>query len=229
MSRGNLVKILDLFCGAGGCSVGYHRSGFDVVGVDLYPQPRYPHAFHQADALEWLEEHSTDGFDAIHASPPCQAHTAMSNRWRGTGGKADDHVDLIAATRALLERTGLPYVIENVPGARRMLRDPVTLNGGMFGLQVDRPRLFEANWGLLVPEKVRVADPVGVYGKAHDGRRLWTRSDGSTQHAASSLEQARDAMGIDWMAWRELAESIPPAYTELIGHQLMQHLRSVAA
>jgi DNA (cytosine-5)-methyltransferase 1 len=222
--------LLDLFCGAGGCSVGYHRAGFDVVGVDINPQPNYPFEFVQADALEYLQmahDLLVDdlGFDAIHASPPCQAHTGMSNRWRGHGGKADEHVDLIPATRQLLLDSGLPYVIENVPGARASLCAPFVLMGEMFGLGVHRPRLFETNWMLLGPPKP-APDPasIGVYGKHHDGRLLWERKDGSQQRAASSLQQARDAMGIDWMEWRELSEAIPPAYTEFIGQQLHAHL-----
>jgi DNA (cytosine-5)-methyltransferase 1 len=227
--------LLDVFCGAGGCSEGYRRAGFEVIGVDIHPQPRYPYRFIETDALEVLAtlrrkwEWMLGSFAAIHASPPCQAFTTMSNRHRGAGGKADDAVDLIAATRSLLEQTGLPYVIENVPGARAQMRSPYVLNGGMFGLRVDRPRLFETNWPLLVPERVQVADPIGVYGKAPDGRRLFDRKDGSIQRAAASLDEARAAMGIDWMEWRELTQAIPPAYTELVGHQLMQHLRSAAA
>lgn len=217
--------LLDLYCGAGGAAVGYHRAGFDVVGVDLKPQPRFPFAFILGDALDVL---ATSGryFAAIHASPPCQAHTTMSNRWRGQGGKADAHEKLIGVTRALLEGVGRPFVIENVPGARRELRTPVTLHGGMFGLRVHRPRLFDASFPLTAPEGQPVRDPIGVYGKAHDGRRLFTRADGSIQRAARSLDEGRDAMGVDWMEWRELAESIPPAYTEHVGRQLLAALTS---
>ena len=224
-------RLLDLFCGAGGAAMGYHRAGFEVVGVDIAPQPNYPFEFHRADALETLD-HPGIAFmySAIHASPPCQAHTAMSNRWRGSGGRADEHIDLIGPTRALLLETGLPYVIENVPGARAHMRSPVVLTGEMFGLGVHRPRLFESNVLLLVPPKPD-PDPrsVGVYGKAHDGRLLWERTDGSQQRAAASLEEGRVAMGIDWMEWRELAEAIPPAYAELIGHQLMAHIQQEVA
>jgi DNA (cytosine-5)-methyltransferase 1 len=142
-------RILDLFCGAGGAGMGYHRAGFDVVGVDLAPQPHYPFEFSQSDALAWLDYPLTLGlrFDAIHASPPCQAYSAMS---ACRPGLADQYPDLVAPTRELLEATGLPYVIENVP--RAPLRDPVTLCGHMFGLPLYRHRLFEANFPIDQPE-----------------------------------------------------------------------------
>lgn len=221
--------LLDLFCCEGGAATGYHRAGFDVIGVDIEPQPNYPFTFHQGDALTlgrlltWRHD-----FDAVHASPPCQARTTMSNRWRGLGGVADEHVNLIAPTRELLLSLGLPYIIENVPGARRDLRDPVTLSGGMFGLRVDRPRLFETNWPLSPLPRVRVENPVGVYGKL-DGRRLWTRKDGTQQRAARGVDEARDVMGMPWASARGCAEAIPPAYTEHIGRALLTHVAEVAA
>jgi DNA (cytosine-5)-methyltransferase 1 len=222
-------RLLDLFCGAGGAAMGYHRAGFDVVGVDINPQPRYPFEFHQADALEYLLLHGSE-FDAVHASPPCQAHTTMSNRHRGNGGTADQHEDLIPATRSLLTTLGCRlWVMENVAGARSAMRSPLILHGGMFGLGVDRPRLFESNALMWAPSPApRVADPLGVYGARCDGRRLWTRADGTQQRAAKSVAQAAAAMGIDWMNWRELCEAIPPAFTEWIGEQLLAHL-AVAA
>jgi DNA (cytosine-5)-methyltransferase 1 len=216
-------RLLDLFCCEGGAAVGYHRAGFDVVGVDIVDRSNYPFDFIRADAITV----DLDGFDAYHASPPCQAHTTMSNRHRGQGGKADSHVDLIDAVRQRLVGTGRPYVIENVPGARKQLRNPVVLTGGMFGLRVERPRLFESNVLLLAPPAARVVNPVGVYGKAHDGRRLFTRADGSEQRAAASLDEAREAMGMPWASWRGCAEAIPPAYTEHIGRQLLAALTPV--
>lgn len=227
-------RLLDLFCGAGGASVGYHRAGFDVVGVDIKPQPRYPFEFVQADALEFMAcpegpESRVGPFDAIHASPPCQAHTTMSNRWRGNGGKADEHVNLIPETREFLEATGLPWVIENVPGALVHMRSPVTISGPSVGLmRIVRPRLFESNVALLVPPWMPPSDAIGVYGKSPDGRRLFTRADGSVQRAAKSRQEAAEAMGIDWMEWDELKEAIPPAYTELIGAQMLAHLKVAA-
>jgi DNA (cytosine-5)-methyltransferase 1 len=218
--------LLDLFCGAGGCSVGYQRAGFDVVGVDIEPQPNYPFEFHQHDALPFLRGVAamrTIAFegrvDAIHASPPCQAHSTLKARW-----KDHDHPDLVAATRELLMAAGLPYVIENVEGAP--LHEPVTICGSSLGLNVRRHRLFETNWGLMVPPcahgwqtkrfdvyehgKWRKAATVPVYG--HGGGK-------ANAHGP-------EAMGIDWMTRAELVQAIPPAYTELIGHQLMQHLNA---
>lgn len=238
------MRILDVFCCAGGAGTGYHRAGFDVYGVDIAPQPNYPFAFCRGDALailryliagvkvgftkrdgskEWL---GLDDFDAVHTSPPCQSRTTMSNRYPEAQAA---HPQLIAPTRDLLEEIGLPYVIENVPGARRDLLEPTTLAGGMFQLHVDRPRLFETNFPLTAPPKRKPDHVIGVYGRSHDGRRLWTRADGSVLRAARTLEEGRKAMGIEWMAWHELTEAIPPAYTEFIGGQLIAHLTRVAA
>jgi DNA (cytosine-5)-methyltransferase 1 len=206
------VRILDLFCGAGGAAMGYHRAGFDVVGVDIAPQPNYPFKFIQHDAIDFLESDPVAcfRFDAIHASPPCQAYTTMNNRHGSTSP------ELIHLVRNALEETELPYVIENVLGALGEMLSPVMLTGEMFGLRVHRPRLFETNFPVLVPgPSARQLDPVAVYGK-NDQRRLWTRSDGSELRAAT-LEDASEAMGIDWMTWDEIREAIPPAYTEHIG------------
>jgi DNA (cytosine-5)-methyltransferase 1 len=224
-------KLLDLFCGAQGAGEGYHRAGFDVTGVDIVAHPDAPHPVIVADAVAiLLEPNFLNGFDVIHASPPCQNFTTMSNRSRAMGGKAaTDHPDLISWVRLGLQAWGGIYVIENVPGARREMRDAITLSGGSFGLRVDRPRLFESNVPLSAPKRVKVIDPVGVYGKL-DGRRLFTRKDGSEQRAARTLEEGAAAMGIDWMtAWEDITEAIPPAYTEHIGRQLLAHLQERAA
>lgn len=217
-------RLLDLFCGAGGAAMGYHRAGFEVVGVDINPHPDFPFEIIKADALDVLRDvQFVRGFHVRHASPPCQAYTTMSNRRRL------DHPDLIPEVRSHLRATSGLYVLENVPGARSSMDSPITLRGGMFGLGVDRPRLFEINALVLMSTPERVSDPVGVYGARPDGRRLWTRADGSEQRAARSLSQAAAAMGIDWMTdWADLTESIPPAYTEHLGHQLMAYIREEA-
>lgn len=203
--------------------MGYHRAGFDVVGVDIEPQPHYPFTFHKLDALkvlrllkrrvgDWLP------FHAVHASPPCQAYTTMGNRHQ-----SPTSLPLIEPVRELLKATGLPWVIENVPGALADMRSPIELTGEMFGLRVHRPRLFESNVMLLAPPRPpRQKGPVAVYGK-NDGRRLWTRKDGSELRCAS-LEEAQEAMGMDWADWHGTKEAIPPAYTEFIGRQLLEHL-----
>lgn len=214
-------RLLDLFCGAGGAAMGYHRAGFDVVGVDLDPQPRYPFEFHRMDALSlpaWLIAH---GFDAVHASPPCQ-EVSSTRHLRDAQGKKGRTVNLIPETRALLRATGLPYVIENVP--RAPLLDPVWLCGSMFGLAVERGPLrrhrgFESNVLLLsLPDTHRQQGrPLGVYGSMRDDIPRGGRT-------VESLAEGQALMGIDWMPWGDLVEAIPPAYTEFIGRQLLVHL-----
>jgi len=206
------MKLLDLFCGAGGAGMGYHCAGFEVVGVDIKPQPHYPFEFIQADALYYVSEHGAE-FDVIHASPPCQRYSHCTPRAYREG-----HPDLIAATRVLLEDTGKPFVIENVAGARYLLREPLMLCGTMFGLRVWRHRYFEI-WprppffGRLQCQHTE--PPVLVTGTT---RRL---SRGRVEYAAA---EKRAAMQIDWMTMRELDEAIPPAYTEYIGAQLIEAL-----
>ncbi|SDY71715.1 DNA (cytosine-5)-methyltransferase 1 [Saccharopolyspora shandongensis] len=201
-------RLLDLYSCAGGAGMGYHRAGFDVVGVDIAPQPRYPFEFHQADALEFLAAHGHE-FDAIHASPPCQAFT-NAQRIRG-----NDHPDLIAPTRDLLIATGRPWVIENVEGAP--LHNPVMLCGAMFPqLKVYRHRLFETNFPLSAP-----AHPEHVARLTKMGR---PPRPGEFMHVVgnfSGVQAARDAMGIDWMTRDTLREAIPPVFTEYIGAALL--------
>lgn len=212
-------RLLDLFCGAGGCSVGYHRAGFDVVGVDHKPQPRYPFEFHQADALKFLAEHGRE-FAAIHASPPCQRFSKGTKRWKG---RSDTHPDLVGPTRELLGRSRLPWVIENVVCAP--LRNAVMLCGTMFGLKVFRHRLFESSILLMAPTHPRHNGTTGAhrgYSTAASGR------NGYVCVAGHNFERqaASEAMGIHWMGSRyELAQAIPPAFTEFVGRQLLGHLR----
>ena len=224
-------RLLDLFCGAGGCSMGYHRAGFDVTGVDLNPQPNYPFEFIQADAMTYPLE----GFDAYAGSPPCEGFTQMSARWRGKGTKADTYPDLLTPTLARFRQLSAPWVIENVQGAVHHMRATLTLHGGMFGLGVHRPRLFESNVLLLIPKAPACKQPIGVYGTKPDGRTTYRyRNNGNYKgksliRAAKSVEEAREVMGIDWMTWDEIRNAIPPAYTEFIGHQLIGYLTERAA
>ncbi len=250
----NRPRLLDLFCGAGGAAMGYHRAGFEVVGVDIAPQPRYPFPFYQADALAmtrdviegcWHESSSKSSlpgmlaaclghFDAVHASPVCKAFSQMTRTAARYGDK--EHPDQIAPIRALLNDWGGPYVIENVPGAP--LIDPTLLCGSMFDLDVRRHRLFETNW------------PMGDHdwGCRH---RIWTprfapnRSDRRKNPSARArvvsvagggggghgqrADDWRRAMGIEWMNRDELAQAIPPAYTQWIGARLKDHLSAGVA
>jgi DNA (cytosine-5)-methyltransferase 1 len=210
--------LLDLFSGAGGAAAGYSRAGFDVMGVDIAPQPRYPFPFVQGDALR--PPFDLRDFDAVHASPPCHAFVQWSGINREKWGGLPRHPDLVSDTRALLDRSGRPWVMENVVGAP--LRRPVILCGSMFALGVRRHRLFEASFPLFCPQPCRhTRGEVAVYGKL-DGRRVWTRRDGTEARAARTLPQAAAAMGIDWMEWDELTQAVPPAFTYYLGLQLMR-------
>lgn len=221
-------RLLDLFCGAGGAAVGYHRAGFEVVGVDIERQPNYPFEFWRSDALAVLYETDVPSVPwlvpdvaAIHASPPCQRYTTMGQRWAETH---EAHPDLIAATRSAMQAAGAPYVIENVAGARSELDHPIQVCGRSLGLGVARHRLFECSFPCMTLECACRGDELPVYGKL-DGRRLWTRADGSELRAAKTLKQASRAMDIDWMTWNELREAIPPPYTEHVGGFLMAEVK----
>ena len=211
------MKLLDLFCGAGGCSMGYHRSGFDVVGVDHHAQPRYPFEFHQADAMEYLKEHANE-FDVIHASPPCQRYSRAN---RGLGNTTD-YPDLVGIVRDQLIETGKTYVIENVPGAPLM--QPITLCGSMFGLRTSagwlrRHRWFELPFVVLAPPCQHPKGmSIGVYG--HGTNKYHRQKLGRN---IRKLEQC-EAMGIDWMTRNELTQAIPPAYTEWLGYQILERI-----
>lgn len=209
------MKVLDLFCCAGGAAMGLHRAWPDaeITGVDINPQPRYPFRFVQADAMTY----PLDGFDFIWASPPCQAYSRM-HKLNQAQGNAKEHPRLIEATRARLMASGIPYIIENVEGAP--LRNPVKLCGSMFGLLVQRHRLFETSFFTLAPDCRHeefisdkpplhrlqgVSRVVGCYGNGRgqgDNKALWER-----------------AMGITWMVRKEIAQAIPPAYSEYLAKQ----------
>jgi DNA (cytosine-5)-methyltransferase 1 len=214
------MRLLDLFSGAGGAAVGYHRAGFEVVGVDNRPQAYYPYEFHQADALEFLAEHGQK-FDVIHASPPCQAYTGMRNITLSRFGHAPEHPDLIAATRVALIVTSKVYVIENVQHSPLITQ--IILCGAALGLpHVARHRHIESNVMLWAPKCAHFAEgfTIGVYGARPDGRRVSYRQHRLCR-AARSLAEAQDLMGIDWMDWDELRNAIPPVYTEFVGKQIM--------
>jgi DNA (cytosine-5)-methyltransferase 1 len=190
--------------------MGYYQAGFDVTGVDLFPQPRYPFKFIQADAVEYLREHGHE-YAGAHASPPCQAHT---NAQKIMG---NEHPDLISPTREVLLELGIPFVIENVPGAP--LNDPFELCGAMFALGTYRHRLFETNFNVDALEH-----PTHVARTTKMGRKP---VDGEMMHVVgnfSGVEKAKQAMGIDWMTRDGLRESIPPAYTKYIGAYLMEEI-----
>ena len=214
-------RLLDLFCGAGGAAMGYHRAGFDVVGVDIKRQPRFPFEFIEADALIYVQGLSwyppvESWFDAIHASPPCQDHSVTKNftsRRHGSGW-------MLGETRRLLNETGLPWVIENVPGAP--MRADFKLCGCMFQLpRLKRERWFETSWGgFAMRQPCHHPEPV-VTVAGHDVPSH-QRKFGRTV----SLDERKAAMGIDWMGRDELGQAIPPAYTEHIGHFLMAEINA---
>ena len=206
-------KLLDLFCGVGGASVGYAEAGFEVTGVDLKHGKRYPFTYIRANVLDVLQDKEfIAGFDVIHASPPCQTHS-ITKHLRNAQGKSTSKVDLIPETRLGLILSGKPYIIENVVGSP--LHDPIMLCGSAFGLKVRRHRIFESNiklQGTKCDHKTQ-GRPVGVYGSLRDE----IPKGGKT---AESIEQAREAMGMPWAIWSELVEAIPPAYTKYLGEQI---------
>ena len=206
-------RLLDLFCGVGGASTGYHAAGFAVVGVDIEPQPDYPFPFWQADALTF----PLVGFDVVHASPPCQAHTTLRARFPET-----EYPELVGPIRERLKQWGGTYVIENVPGAP--LIDPVVLCGSMFELgcdcadgryrQLRRHRLFESNVPLRAPRSCdHCGQPVGIYGTGGAG-------DFNGRYKGTTREY-QEAQQVTWTSnRRSLSQAIPPAYTAWIGRQL---------
>lgn len=213
------MRLLDLFCGAGGCSggcsVGYARAGFEVVGVDINPQPRYPFEFHQSDWLEYLMAHWQE-FDVIAASPRCQPYSLTAPLC----GHVFDYLDEIAEVRKALDWTGKSYIIENVPGSP--LINPLMLCGTMFGLRVLRHRLFECNPILWWPPAscchwARVAPCFGKGSYDKSGYEFVTVAGKNCPPGIGG-----PAMGIDWMTGPQLSQAIPPAYTEFIGKRLKE-------
>lgn len=243
-------KILDLFCGSGGAGMGYHRAGFDVYGIDLTPQPDYPFPFYQGDAVEALERlragemlpfTNPDGsvewvgiesFTAVHGSPPCQPYStgvvSRSSKWNHTKGK--DEPALIGAVHAQLEALGVPWVIENVMGAKAHMPDPsFVLCGSMFDRPIPRHRVFASNAGIVAPEHPNCRG----LAKRSAAEFGWDYRDMSVTgkgRRAGTSDRWAFLLGIYWpMTQHGLAEAIPPAYSEFIGGQLIAQLVERAA
>ena len=225
------MKILDLYCKAGGAGMGLHRAFPDaeIVGVDIERQPNYPFTFRQDDALKF----PIDGFDFIWASPPCQAHTVLKGAAWDKLGYAKKHQDSIPQTRERLLKAKVPYVIENVPGAP--LRSAITLCGSMFGLmtnaghQLRRHRNFECSFPVVAPGPCKHAGmTIGIFGnKARNTaaeKRHYSKPKESRGVPPKSilldLADARQAMGIGWMSMAELSQAIPPSYSYFLASQL---------
>jgi DNA (cytosine-5)-methyltransferase 1 len=208
-----VMRVLDLFCGAGGAAMGLHQAWpeAEIVGVDIKPQPRYPFQFVQGDAMAYPLE----GFDFVWASPPCQRYSAGAAKW----GTAQNHPHLVAATGERLRYSGIPYTIENIVPAGRYLIEPIMLCGTMFDLGVFRHRLFETSHLVLEPGHSKHAGKIGD-GKYHT---VTGHAGGSSKRdgwKGGGTAEWRIAMGIDWMTGNELAESIPPAYSNYIAQQM---------
>ena len=210
-------RALDLFCGAGGAGMGLHRAGFDVTGVDIDPQPRYPFSFVQADALQLPFDLAA--FDFIWASPPCQDYSSLKGLAKKERGR------LIPFVREMLIASGKPYCIENVVGSE--LQNPILLCGSMFGLGVWRHRLFEMSHPpILVPQCQHdlVPQPIDVTGSGGPFNGVRKTGNGGISRKPQNIQHASDVMGIDWMTRREISQAIPPAYSESIGLAAMECL-----
>ena len=230
--------LLDCGCSAGGGAMGYHRAGFDVLGIDIKPQPRFPFLFIQTDMLDFLEKYGRE-FDVIHASPPCQAYSVLRHLAKKT------HPMMIEPVRELLKKSGRPYIIENVVGAP--LIEPIRLCGSSFGLDLRRHRLFETNWPCegkscdhawqtpRFPANRSDRRKAGCLARVivvagHDTRNFnhlasVVSPHGGIQEAGGVAEWKR-AMEIDWMIRDELSQAIPPVYTLHIGKQILELLRT---
>ena len=214
-------KLLDLCCGAGGASRGYQLAGFHVTGIDIAPQPNYVgDVFIQGDALTYAATHGYE-YDVIHASPPCQGYSEMKHL------TTKHYEKLIAPIRDILHKIGRPYVIENVRGATRELEAPVILCGHQFKLKTYRHRAFEVRPFILVPPHLKHPEACPASGRGKSPKYGFisvTGNGGAPNLGMPYLDYASMAMGIDWMTREELSESIPPAYTEYIGRELMKQL-----
>lgn len=217
---------LDAFCCSGGMGMGYYLAGFEVIGVDIDPQPHYPFTFHQADAVDFIRRYGS-AFHLIHGSPPCQDYSNLN------AYNHRDYPRLIEPTREAMLATGRPYVIENVEVAGVELVDPITLCGPMFGLHVYRHRVFETNWGLAAPEHPKHVERCTRNGYLPTADKPFMSIHGG-RHSRAWQNAACDAMGMPWikvpaggdiqLGIREVCEAIPPAYAEFIGRQAAAHL-----
>jgi DNA (cytosine-5)-methyltransferase 1 len=235
--------VIDLCCKAGGFSAGLARAGFRPVGIDVDPQPRYPYEFVRADVtrIDLAQAARVFGAVAVVGSPPCKLHTPLATVARITATRWE-HVDLIPHVRATMRATGLPYVIENVEGARRHLVDPVTLCGTEFDLRtvdqdgderwLKRHRLFEASFPVgrrgacdRCSGRSSTRRIGGVYGHGGGGPRSAVARDGRRRNGYQfGADQGRAVLECPWMTRDETAQAVPPAYGEWIGRQLMTHL-----
>jgi DNA (cytosine-5)-methyltransferase 1 len=218
-----MPRLLDLFCGAGGCAVGYERAGFEVTGLDIKAHQDFPYELIVEDVLEWMQRPNWhEGYDVIHASPPCPRYSQITN----VSGNPEAHPDLVPVMIEALSATRKPWIIENVPGAP--MPGSVTLCGSAFGLRVRRHRQFLSN----VPLNGTVCDhkaqgrAIGVYGNPtgsyENQLARYKRIGRDYGLRAHSVADAQDAMGITWMKkWDDLTDAIPPAYTHYIGQQIM--------
>jgi len=207
------LRVLDLYCCQGGAGKGYRDAGFEVVGVDVSPQPRYPYEFVRAEAIQFLLTYG-HRFNFIHASPPCQLYSKTQRIMQ------NDHPDLLGPTRDALNAVGVPWVIENVMGAADQMRNPVMLCGAYFGLHTYRHRLFEpGGWELPEPPHPKHVKP-----QTKMGRRRKPGEMGIYVGNFIGVDGAKEDMGVPWMTRNGIRECIPPVYTEYVGNKFLKHL-----